>query len=146
MPRNPFRTLIGAKVLEAGHGHCLVLMPGNETTLNQAGVVHGGAVCTLADAAMSTALRSALKPGDTAATIEMKVNFIAPGRGDLLAAADLLHQGGTTAVTEVEIRNTEQQLVAKGLATFHVKRGAQAPRTGARTAMDPEMDGPEPEE
>lgn len=146
MARNPFREVIGVKVVEAGGGRALLRMPASETTLNALGIVHGGALCTLADAAFGTALRSALRPGDVTATIEMKVNFIAPGRGDLFARAEVLHLGGTTAVLEAEIRDIDRNLVAKALSTFHIKRGAAAPRPGARTAMYPEIDGPEPEE
>ncbi|WP_374711754.1 PaaI family thioesterase [Symbiobacterium terraclitae] len=144
MGRIPFREVIGAEVVEAGHGRSVVRMPASEHTLNNLGIVHGGALCTLADAAIGTALRSALQPGDAVATIEMKVNFIAPGRGDLLARARTLHLGGTTAVAEAEIEDVRGALVAKALATFFVKHGAVEPRPGARTAMDPDVDGPEP--
>jgi len=144
MPRNPFREAIGVEVREAGGGRCLLRLPASEMTLNALGIVHGGALCTLADAAFGTALRSVLKPGDVSATIEMKINFIAPGRGDLFARAEVVHVGGTTAVLEAEIRDGSRDLVAKALSTFHIKRGAVAPRPGARTAMDPEVDGPEP--
>lgn len=146
MVRIPFREVIGAQVVEAGHGRSTVRMPASEHTQNNMGMVHGGALCTLADAAIGTALRSALGPGDAIATLEMKMNFIAPGRGDLLARARVLHVGGTTAVGEVEIEDLQGRLVAKGLATFYVKRGAVEPRPGARTAMIPEVDGPEPED
>lgn len=145
MGRIPFREVIGAEVIEAGHGRSTVRMPASEHTQNNLGMAHGGALCTLADAALGTALRSALKPGDAVATIEMKVNFIAPGRGDLLAHARALHVGGTTAVGEVEIEDLNGKLVAKALATFYVKRGAVEPCPGVRTAMIPEVDGPEPQ-
>ncbi|MEW8978258.1 MAG: PaaI family thioesterase [Symbiobacterium sp.] len=140
----PFRDVIGAEVVEVGHGRCTVRMPASEHTLNNLGIVHGGALCTLADTAMGTALRSALKPGDAVVTVEMKINFIAPGRGELLAHARVLHVGNTTAVAEVEVADTDGKLVAKGLATFLVKHGAVEPPPGARTAMLPEVDGPEP--
>lgn len=48
-------------------------------------------------------MRSALKPGDMVATTEMKVNFIAPGEGELEARARVLQIGGLTAVGEVEV-------------------------------------------
>lgn len=145
MARIPFREVIGAEVVEAGHGRSVVRMPASDHTQNNLGMVHGGALCTLADAALGTALRSALRPGDAVATIEMKINFLAPARGDLLARARTLHVGGLTAVGEVDIEDIQGTLVAKALATFFVKRGAVEPRPGARTAMIPEVDGPEPE-
>ncbi|WP_242654575.1 hypothetical protein [Symbiobacterium thermophilum] len=46
----------------------------------------------------------------------------------------------------MEIEDLQGRLVAKGLATFYLKRAAVEPRPGARTAMIPEVDGPEPED
>jgi uncharacterized protein (TIGR00369 family) len=143
VPRNPFREVIGAEVVEVEKGRCVLRMPAREVVMNARDVVHGGALCTLADAALGTALRSALEPGDVVATIELKINFIAAGRGDMLARARTLHLGRTTAVGEVEIEDAGGALVAKAMATFHVKRGALPPRPGARTAMY-DFDGPEP--
>lgn len=74
MVRIPFREVIGAQVVEAGHGRSTLRMQASEHTQNNMGMVHGGALCTLADAAIGTALRSALKPGDAIATIELKMN------------------------------------------------------------------------
>ncbi|WP_264843272.1 PaaI family thioesterase [Caldinitratiruptor microaerophilus] len=144
MPRNPFRELIGAQVLRVERGRAVVRMPADDRLHNSAATVHGGAICTLADAAIATALRSALMPGDLASTIEMKVNFLAPARGDLDAHARAIHVGGATAVGEADVLDAEGRLVAKAIATFHVRRGAGPVRPGARTAMDPDVDGPEP--
>jgi len=146
MASNPFRDALGIEVLEAGHGRSVVRMPAGEMILNALGVVHGGALCALADSAIGTALRSALDPGDTLATIEIKLNFIAPARGETVARAQAVHLGRTTAVADVEISDAGGTLVAKGLATFYVKRGAVPARPGAHTAMDPDVDGPEPGE
>lgn len=136
--------MVGLQPVSARDGQSVFRLPANPNVVNARGVVHGGALCTLCDAALGTALRSALKPGDMVATIEMKVNFIAPGEGELEARARVLHLGGVSAVGEVEVFNENgTRLVAKALATFYVKRGAFPPRPGAVTAMDPDFDGPD---
>lgn len=144
MPRNPFRELIGIQTVSARGSESVVRLPSHPQIRNGRGVIHGGAIATLCDAAIGTALRSALSPGDTVATIELKVNFIAPGEGDLESRARILHIGTQTAVGEVEVFSGEgQRLVAKALATFFVRRGQERPRPGATTALDPEFDGPD---
>lgn len=135
--------MLGLVSVSAESGSAVFRLPPSPNVGNARGVVHGGAIASLCDCAIGTAMRSALKPGDVVATIELKVNYMAPGQGELEARSRVLHLGGTTAVGEVEIYGEAgQKLVAKAMATFAVKRGAAVPRPGAVTAMDPEFDGP----
>jgi Thioesterase superfamily len=55
-------------------------------------------------------------------TIEMKVNFMQPGRGELRAFARVLHRSTTMAYCEGEIRDSEGHFVAKALGTFKYMR------------------------
>lgn len=136
--------MIGVYPVSARDGHAVFRLPASPTVTNARGVVHGGAICTLCDASLGTAMRSALQPGDMTATMEIKVNFIAPGQGDLEARAKVVHIGGSSAVGEVEVYGENgTKLVAKALSTFYIKRGAFPPRPGATTAMDPEFDEPD---
>ena len=145
MGRIPFREVIGAEVIEAGHGRSTVRMPASEHTQNNLGMAHGGALCTLADAALGTALRSALKPGDAVATIEMKMNFIAPGRGDLLAHAAGLARRGHHRSGRGGDRGLERKAGRQGPRNFLREARGCGAAPGARTAMIPEVDGPEPQ-
>lgn len=144
IPANPFRETVGIQTVSAKDGHAVCRLPLHAAVANVRGVIHGGAIATLCDGVIGTAIRSALKPGDSVATIELKVNFMAPAEGDLEARAKVLHVGGRTAVGEVDVYcEANGKLVAKALATFAVLRGSVPPRPGATTAMDPEFDGPE---
>jgi acyl-coenzyme A thioesterase PaaI-like protein len=51
-------------------------------------------------------------------TVEMKVSFMQPGRGELRAFARVLHRTTTMAYCEGEIRDSEGNFVAKALGTF----------------------------
>ncbi|CAH2790839.1 MAG: Thioesterase [uncultured Caballeronia sp.] len=51
-------------------------------------------------------------------TVEMKVNFMQPGRGELRAFTRVLHRSTTMAYCEGEIRDSEGHFVAKALGTF----------------------------
>ena len=86
--------------------------------LQEAGVVQGGLIVTLADHALYLAGRTCLRPGQGSTTVELKVNFIAPAKdGELTATARVISGGRRIIVAEVEVTNDRQVLIARGLAT-----------------------------
>lgn len=126
----PFMDLVGCEVVSAAGGIAEVAVDVRHDLTNSWGVAHGGVVFTLADIAIARALRSAMPDGENAgiATVEMKLNFTAPGKGRLTARAELRHRGGTFAVAEVAVRSDDGTLVALGTGTFVVKGPRPAPQ------------------
>ena len=83
-----------------------------------AGVLHGGYLMTLADAAAATLAFVNLPDGATTATIEAKTNFLAAVReGTVTARAELVHRGRTTMVLQVDVRDDTGRLVTRTLQT-----------------------------
>jgi 1,4-dihydroxy-2-naphthoyl-CoA hydrolase len=83
-----------------------------------AGVLHGGYLMTLADAAAATLAFLNLPQGATTATIEAKTNFLAAVRsGHVTARAELVHTGRRTIVVQVDVRDEENRLVSRTLQT-----------------------------
>ena len=116
-----FWSTLGMKLVDAGNGRASVRLPFGPQLANGAGVMHGGAVFTAADAATGVAAMALLAPGETLTTIEMKINFIRPvPDGEIVAEAVILHRGRSTAVGEAEVRDAEGRLVAKALATYAI--------------------------
>jgi acyl-CoA thioesterase len=117
----PFWTTLGMEVVECAPGRGRVRVRFSRGLINSNGVVHGGVVCSAADAAMAVALLSLMKEGERMATTEMKINFIKPVQDcDVIAEAHILHRGGHTAVGEVTVRDSAGNLVAKALATYAI--------------------------
>lgn len=73
--------------------------------MNSWRVAHGGAVMMLADIALAVAARTLDASAKGAMTVELKVSFIAPGRGRLIAEGRCLHAGRSLAFCEGEVRN-----------------------------------------
>ena len=114
----PYYRLLEIRVVSMGEGRARLTMPIDEKLLQIYEVGHGGAVASLADSAMGVALISASREDEAAVTIELKVNFVSPARkGMLTADAVLFQRGRTIAGGEVEIRDVEGRLVAKGMGT-----------------------------
>ena len=98
-------------------------MPFAEKLTNSTGVSHGGALFTLADSDASMALVSMAAKGEVVTTVEMKINFLKPFTGgEAVAEARILHCGKTTALGDVEIKDMNGSLIAKGSATLLRKR------------------------
>jgi len=117
----PYYKLLGMEVVEMGEGSSRLRMPFDEKLIQPAGVVHGGAVGSLADSAVAVALLSMLEPGTDIATVEMKINFLAPVRsGVLFADAKVAWRGTRLALGEVDVTDENGGPVAKSLMTYMV--------------------------
>ncbi len=88
------------------------------------GVLHGGVVMALADSAGALCAFLNLPEGAGTATIESKTNFLGAVRdGTVTATARPLHVGSSTIVTETEVRDGTDRLVAKVTQTQAVLTG-----------------------
>ncbi|MFP4833748.1 MULTISPECIES: PaaI family thioesterase [Paraburkholderia] len=136
---SPFVEHLGAQLVSARDGASEVVLPLAERHLNTWDVAHGGVTMTLADIALAMAARSVAADGVGVVTVEMKVNFMQPGRGELRATGRVLHRSTTMAYCEGEIRDSEGHFVAKALGTFKYMRRLAVGRdvTRQRLRSDP---------
>ncbi len=122
--RSPYYRLLGMEVSEIKGGESGVQMPFKQDLTHPYGIVQGGAIASLADAAVAMALIGLVEPEEKITTIEFKMNFFAPvDKGELKAHAKIIHKGSKTAVGDVDVINEEGKLVAKGIATYSIRRG-----------------------
>lgn len=91
--------------------------------MNPHGVVHGGVVYTLVDFAMGGALTSLLEPGERCATLEVKINYLAPAvSGDVRAEACVVSRSGRVGVLEARVHGDGEQLIALATGSFYIQR------------------------
>jgi uncharacterized protein (TIGR00369 family) len=116
----PTNRAFGFELAAVGAGTAEVRMPVQAWFAQEAGIVHGGIVSSLADTAAAYALIPSLKEGTTLVGIELKVNFLRASRisdGPLVAHARAVRHGGRVAVCSVDVlQGTEQ--TATGLFTY----------------------------
>jgi len=120
---SPFRDLVGVTFtkVDDGYSHCVLEV--DKKLLNPAGIVHGGALYTLADSAMGAALFSSVGEGEMFLTVETSIfYFKAVSSGTLTCESKVVHRGKRIAMMEAEIRN-DGQTVAKAVGTFSIYRG-----------------------
>jgi uncharacterized protein (TIGR00369 family) len=119
-----FRELVGAELSEAGDGRAVVKMRADERHLNPGGTVHGGAISTLVAVSMAEALDTAVAEEDERpVTVEMKVNFMAPGKPGVIAATARVRKGGkqVTVVEAEVVQEEDEEVVALATGTYTIE-------------------------
>ncbi len=119
--QTPFWALLGMEVVDVKKGWAKVKLPFSKKLAQPDGLAHGGAIFSPADGAVAMALLGLIDRNETLLTIEMKINYIkAVKEGDIIAEAKIVHKGGKTAIGDVEVTNSQGELVAKCLATYMI--------------------------
>jgi len=81
--------------------------------INSAGVVHGGVISTLADVAMSNLIPTNKEGVQEIVTVDLKVSFLSPAKGEyLLAKAWAVKTGRKLLFAECQIYNDNEDLIA----------------------------------
>lgn len=123
----PIGRLLGLRITSSGAGRATVEFEASAQFANPMGTLHGGVLCNLADAAMGVAYLSTLAEGETATTIELKINFLRPvWNARLLAQARVVRAGKVVGLIECDILDERQRLVARASSTCMALRGRLA--------------------
>ena len=80
--RSPYYQLLGMRASSEIKGRARVELPFDEKLTQLYGGVHGGALMTLADAAISIAVTTLLPEGERVVTTEVSVQFLEPAGRD----------------------------------------------------------------
>jgi uncharacterized protein (TIGR00369 family) len=94
---------------------------------NPMGTIHGGVLCTIADAAIGMAHWSGLEAGESFTSVDFKINFFRPVWGETLrAVARVIHAGRSVSYYECPITRSDGKLVAHATSTVMTLRGEAA--------------------
>ena len=122
----PFAQNLGIKIVKLKPGYAELSLAYQKRITQPYGFMHGGAIAALADTAAATSIHTLLEPEDKMVSIEMKVNYIAPvTKGKIVAGAKVIHKGRKTAVTDVDIKDSEGKLCAKSIVTYMLFPGGK---------------------
>ena len=99
-----FLEMIGAKLETIEPGACVIRMPVGPRLGQQHGYVHGGVIAAIADTAGGYAALSLMPSESSVVTVEFKINFLAPGRGQVLVACgSVVHRGKTLSIVQSDV-------------------------------------------
>lgn len=114
----PFKDHLGIQVISSGDGHAHLFLPFSPALTNMEGVLHGGALMTALDIVMAYAAGSMVPNARNAVTIDMQVQFMKPGTGDLHAWGEVTRMTRNLAFCEGRLLDSEEEIVAKGQGLF----------------------------
>lgn len=127
MPPAPIADLLGFSLVSMKYGEVIMEFEAGPQHANPMGTLHGGVLCDLADLSMGAVYATTLVEGESFTTLELKINFLKPfWTGKLRAVARLVKRGKTVGMTECEIFDTNESLVAKVSSTCMTLKGNKA--------------------
>jgi uncharacterized protein (TIGR00369 family) len=122
---SPFNRLLGLKGESIERGRALMVLPVREDFVGDPSrpALHGGVVSALIDTAGGAAAWSALGPGESVSTVDLRVDYLEPATlgGPLRAEAVLLRKGNRVCHVRVSVRQ-DGVLVAEGSAVYNIHR------------------------
>jgi len=124
----PFNKYLGMELARLDDGFCRIEM---ETKPEFIGdplrpALHGGVLSTLCDATGGAAVWTKVEPMDRISTIDLRVDYLAPGRlARLVAEAQVMRVGNHVGVVDVRVFHADEpdRTIAVARAVFSVKRG-----------------------
>ena len=119
----PFEEFLGMRIDEATEGRATLSMPFRAVHCQGAGLMHGGAVVSLADTALAVAIKTLLPEGTHFATIDMSLRFHAPVLwGTVQAVAVVTGRSEKDVRGEVDILTEDGIKAATFQAVFRIKK------------------------
>lgn len=124
--RQTLMTTIGARLTRVAPGEIEIELPFRADLGQQHGFIHGGIVTAIVDTACGYAALSLMEPDAAVLTVEFKLNFVAPARGERLVARGRVSKPGrvlTVCLGEVvALTGDEEKPVATLLGTMMAVR------------------------
>ena len=118
---NAFGRFMGMELIKVEPGDIEYSMELTEDHLATPTFAHGGSLSALMDGILGVAALSAVaEEGKMVATIEFKINYLAPAEvgQKVIGAGKVLHKGSRLLVTEGKITDSKGVVVASATGTF----------------------------
>jgi uncharacterized protein (TIGR00369 family) len=110
--------MLGARITEAEPGRVVLELPVGPQHRHGEGVVQGGVITQIADAAMGITLATLQEDGMWNTTIELKINFLRPViEGRLRAIGRVVEMKQTLFFSEADVIDEKGRLVARASST-----------------------------
>jgi uncharacterized protein (TIGR00369 family) len=113
-------------IVEARDGRATLTMPFFIDYAQGAGLMHGGALVSLADTAVVMAIKSIIAPLSHFATTELESRFLLPvTKGIVTAKAEVVSREGRRLKGKATLHDEEGRAVMEFFSTFKVSKDTQ---------------------
>ena len=119
--RSPMNELLGVRCEDLVDGSVRLSLATRPEFQSEGGRIHGGLIGLLLDGAMGRACGRTLEPGQTCATVQLSVQFLAAAEGELVAHGRVTRRGRAVAFLESECTRPDGTLVARAHGTWAIR-------------------------
>ncbi|NNK95576.1 MAG: PaaI family thioesterase [Desulfobacterales bacterium] len=117
----PFERLLQMNIVRVDEGQAVLTMPFSAELAQGAGLMHGGALVSLADTAVVMAIKSIVEPHTHFATISLESTFLYPVRkGIVTAHAEVKAAENRLISGRATLYNDDQKEILHFISTFKV--------------------------
>jgi uncharacterized protein (TIGR00369 family) len=117
-PPTGWMETLGARISESEPGRVVLELEAGPRHRHGGGIVQGGVITQIADAAMGMSLATLQEDGVWNTTIELKINFIRPViSGRLRAVGRVVEMKQKLMFSEADVLDDENRLVARASST-----------------------------
>jgi len=122
----PFEQMLGIEIVKAEAGESILRMPFIQSLAQGAGLMHGGAMVSLADTAVVMAIKSVVLPGTHFATLFMENRFLHPVKqGILEAQARIAERDGSVIKGSCDIFDEENRKIMIFKSVFKIAKDTE---------------------
>ncbi|OEU53986.1 MAG: hypothetical protein BA862_11625 [Desulfobulbaceae bacterium S3730MH12] len=136
----PFESLLQMEIKSAANGHAVLSMPFLHQFSQGAGLLHGGALTSLADTAVAIACKSMLAPGTHFATLSLESTFLAPVQEGIVTAHAVVTKSETDRRTlhgQATVKDQNGKEVMRFTSLFRIARSQQKENEKSAGRRDP---------
>ncbi len=121
----PFERLLHITIIGATEGHATLTMPFIIIFAQGGGLMHGGALISLADTAVVMAIKSLISPHTHFATISLETKFLYPvKKGVVTAKARVTNRDGEILQGQATLYNEAETAVVEFSSTFKIAKNS----------------------
>jgi uncharacterized protein (TIGR00369 family) len=118
IPYSPMGYLTELQMTEASRGHSTFTMPASPWFANSSGLISGGLLAVIGDAALGSVVHSDVGPGQGMTTAELSMSFLRPvvpkPAAVVTGSGQLIHRGRSLGISEAFLFDDDDQLISHG--------------------------------
>jgi acyl-CoA thioesterase len=123
---SPFERLLNITIVEARDGKAVLTMPFLIEYAQGEGLMHGGALVSLADTAVAMAVKSVVEPPSHFATTSLESRFLLPvTKGSMTAKAEIVSREGRRLKGKASVYDEDGRTVMEFSSTFKISKNVK---------------------
>jgi len=126
-----FNRTLGMTAIRAAGGTAEIDLALGAGLTNKRGVAHGGVLASLLDSVMGAAVVSAIAPEEWCGTVQLNIQFLAPGLGvSLTGRGQVVKRSRHVAFARGEVSDSRGEVIATGEGTWYIWPQRPGPSSG----------------